>query len=219
MGARSRHGEQRLAQEVVEDFQRQRVIAAVAELVHEHGVEPKGAEIVVAARISRSSLYRLFGSKRACVELACVMATQRLSEPLLEAASRLEPWPARLGAGFGGLLEAAADEPLLAELGLVHSPRLAGARVEAGPAAVSAALVELLRGGREAGRAGRGPGYREPAPGAEVFVAAGVIAMLEHCLRDGSLEASAARREELVELATEQLIGEERSATGETGVI
>ncbi len=200
------NGEQRLPQDVMEHHQRQRVIETVAELVHAKGIEPNGGEITDAAKMSRTTFYKLFGSKRGCIDSACLAATELLVEPVRAAERLPEAWLGCLDAGLGGLLERAEAEPLMAELCLVHSPRLLGAPLAAGPAAVRSALVALLGGGREAGRASCGAGYNEPAAGAEVFVAAGIIAMLEHCLRDGGVEASAERRAELVKLATEQFV-------------
>jgi AcrR family transcriptional regulator len=206
MASSVRHGQERISQEVVEDHQRRHMIAVVAQLVEQRGVEPNGEEIVAAARISRMSIYRLFGSKRGCIDAACIAATELLVGPLRAAAASEDRWLGRLEAGIDGLLEAAAAEPQMAALCLVHSPGLVGAPLAAGPAAVQAALVALLDGGREAGRAACGAGYREPAASAEVFVAAGIVAMLGHLLRDGDLEASAGRRGEMVQFATSQFI-------------
>jgi AcrR family transcriptional regulator len=206
MAASVRHGQERISQEVVEDHQRRHMIAAVAQLVDQRGVEPNGEEIVAAARISRMSIYRLFGSKRGCIDAACIAATELLARPLRAAAGSEEAWPARLEAGIDGLLAAAAAEPQMAALCLIHSPGLVGAPLAAGPTAVQGALVTLLDGGREAGRAACGAGYVEPAASAEVFVAAGIVAMLGHLVADGKFEASAARREEMVRFATDQFI-------------
>jgi len=206
MATSFRHGQERLSQEVVEEHQRNRIIAVVAQLVDQRGVEPSGEEIVAAARISRMSIYRLFGSKRGCIDAACLAATELLARPLRQAAASDEPWPARLEVGIDGLLEAAATDPQMAALCLVHSSGLAGAPPAAGPAAVQGALVALLAGGREAGRAAAGVGYREPPASAEVFVAAGLVAMLGHLVREGELEASAGQRGEMMQFATSQFL-------------
>jgi AcrR family transcriptional regulator len=202
----ARHGQERLSQAVVEEHQRRHVIAVVAALVEQHGVEPNGDSIVVSARIGRNSLYRLFGSKRGCIDAACIAATELVVAPLREAAASTELWARRLEAGIDGLLEAAAAEPQMAALCLVHSPGLIGTPLAAGPAAVQAALAALLDGGREAGRAIRGPSYREPPEKAELFVAAGMVGMLDHWLREGSVAPVAARRAEMVQFATSQFI-------------
>jgi AcrR family transcriptional regulator len=206
MATETRHGQVRISQEVVEEHQRRHLIAAVAEVVGRLGVEPSGEEIVAAARVSRMSIYRLFGNKRGCVEAACTAAGELLAAPLRTAARAQAAWPRRLEVGLGALLEAAAREPAMAALCLIHSAGLV-APTAAGPAVLRAALGELLEGGREAGREAQGADYREPPASAELFVAAGMVALLEHRVGHGGLEPCAEQLGELTGFAGAQFIG------------
>jgi hypothetical protein len=68
--------------------------------------------------------------------------------------------------------------------------------------------VALLAGGREAGRAAAVAGYREPPASAEVFVAAGMVAMLGQLVAGGEFEAGVERRGEMIEFATSHFIAQ-----------
>jgi AcrR family transcriptional regulator len=199
------HGRHQLPAEVREAHQRERAIAAVARVVHESGEVPSAAQILVAAQMSRPSLYRLFGSKAVLLESACVAATRRLVEPLEATGELEEPWPERLAAAIGALVGAASEEPLIAELCLVHAPFLVGARADTGPRAVRAALLETLAGGRESKDAVEPPAR----PSAEYFVAGGIVAALEFAVREEQLGDLAGLRAALVGLAAEPFLGRE----------
>lgn len=209
------HGRHQLPAEIREAHQRERAIAAVARAVHESGEVPSASQILAAAQMSRPSLYKLFGSKGVLLESACVAATGRLVEPLRASGELEELWPERLAAAIGALVGAVAEEPLIAELCIVHAPFLVGARPDVGPGALRAALVETLAGGREAEGAAEPPACSS----AEHFVAGGIVAALEWAIRNEGLGDLAGLRGALVGLAAEPFLGREaaRALAGTVG--
>src|SRR6478609_2586151 len=111
-----------LPQEFIYCHKRERVLAAIAELAHERGAGAMTTmQIVARAKISRPTLYEIFESKADCFRFACEEARKHLVDPIEAAGEAPGPWVERMDGAVGGFLEAAAERPLLAELGLVHS--------------------------------------------------------------------------------------------------
>jgi AcrR family transcriptional regulator len=108
---RGRHG---LNPEFVADHQRRRLAVAVAELAHECGMAGVTVtSIVDRAHVSRKTFYEFFENRDACADYAAELAADYL-----------------FAAGYDAeaLLGAAAAEPNLAELALIHAPAFGGER-------------------------------------------------------------------------------------------
>lgn len=190
-------GPQLISPEVVAGYRRERMAVAVAELVHEDGVnELTTTRMVARARMSRLSFYKLFADKTECLAYCCEFAGDRLAGPVLVAAQDPELWPAPLERAIGALLEAAAEQPLLAELCFVHSAALLPRGSEVGHQAIVEALAAVVARGQEK----RGAGGPPPAEETE-FVASAVASIVAQRIRAGEVASLPARADELVALA------------------
>jgi AcrR family transcriptional regulator len=121
-----RHG---LPPDVVKANQRERIMAALAELVTEKGYgDTTVADITAKAALSRRTFYEHFKSKEDCF-LAAYNAIIDHVHGLMAEASASEPeWAGKVIAGLSAMLRFYASEPVLARLAFVES-RAAGQQV------------------------------------------------------------------------------------------
>jgi AcrR family transcriptional regulator len=195
-----------IPREAIEKDQRERLVAAIAEIAHERGlVEMSVSRIVERAGISRKTFYELFESKTKCVEFACEEAYGHLFEGVKRASREGGAWPDRVERAMGALLDAAAEDPLGAELYLIHARAVRGSLGEARCEKGVEALAEAMRGGEAAGGgAGRGP------PGLSVeFSVCAILWLVALQVRRGGKEGLPGLRGDLVELVAESFLGVE----------
>jgi len=147
---RAQPGKHALSREFIAQHQRARIIAALAAETVEKGYRAATvADIVRRAGIARNTFYENFSSKEDCFLAACDYAVKEAKARVVDAASRVDAWPQRVGAGLAAFLEYVANEPALARTCIVEA-------LSAGPAAVERyersiqAFVPLFRLGREA---------------------------------------------------------------------
>lgn len=106
------------------------------------------ADIVRRAGIARNTFYENFSSKEDCFLAASEFGVKEALRRVVEAASRVDAWPARVNAGLAAFLHYVATEPALARTCIVEA-------LSAGPAAVERyersiqAFVPLFRMGRK----------------------------------------------------------------------
>jgi AcrR family transcriptional regulator len=119
---RGRHG---LTREFVRGNQRERVIGAVVESLHERGYEKTTAtSIAQHAGVSKSDIYKVFASKDECFIAAYEDAVDRLRERVLNAANAASGgWAMQVAAGLRALLAFLAEDPSTANLLLVDGLR------------------------------------------------------------------------------------------------
>ena len=199
-----------LSRAFVETHQRRRVILAVAELSHELGIEEiTVSHICRTAQMGRASLYGLFGGREACLEYAFSEAFETIFGPTN--AMELRPderWLTQLDGAINALFATIADEPLLAELCLVHA---AGSPVGAGynfEAAVDV-LLRLMGGGREAARAHRGHVTPGPGPLIEEYLAGSIVSLARLRVMNGRGMELPGHRDEMVLLVASAFFGPE----------
>jgi AcrR family transcriptional regulator len=113
-------GRHRLPAEVVARSQRERLLEAAIRVVAAKGYAAATiGDLTREAGVSRTTFYELFEDKEACFLAAYDNAVDALVRRI-DAAYESEPrWPQRARAGLATLLEALAEEPLLARLALV----------------------------------------------------------------------------------------------------
>jgi AcrR family transcriptional regulator len=111
---RGRHG---LPPQVVGDHQRERLLAAVAETLAEHGYAGLTVERVLAiAGVSRATFYVNFADKEEAVETTMEVAFERFLGLLLRACGAQEEWPLKVKVAIGATLDYAAAAPAQAAL-------------------------------------------------------------------------------------------------------
>jgi AcrR family transcriptional regulator len=142
-------GRHPLPREFITQHQRSRIIAALAEETVEQGYRAVTvADIVRRAGIARNTFYENFSSKEDCFLAASEFAVKEALRRVVDAASKVDTWPARVNAGLGAFLHYVASEPALARTCIVEA-------LSAGPAAVDRyersiqAFVPLFRMGRK----------------------------------------------------------------------
>jgi len=87
------------------------------------------ADIVRRAGIARNTFYENFSSKEDCFLAASEFAVKEALRRVVDAASKVDTWPARVNAGLAAFLHYVASEPALARTCIVEA-------LSAGPAAV-----------------------------------------------------------------------------------
>jgi AcrR family transcriptional regulator len=159
---RLRPGRDSRSRDKVDGIQRARILAAMGEVVSEHGIAAATVATVVArAGVSRRTFYELFADREACFLAAFDHAIALAAAEVLPAYEQQGRWVQRIRAALAALLGFLEEEPDLGALCFVHS-------LGAGPAALErrARIVELLIAavdqGREAGGLRRGTGTVAP---------------------------------------------------------
>jgi AcrR family transcriptional regulator len=130
--------------------QRRRILEATADLVADEGYASATIEqIVRRARVGYATFYKQFADKEEAF-LALLDAAIERTLYLVEEAYDGEtgPWPDKVGAGLGALLELAAAHPNVARACFVEAPT-AGPEAAARHEAALKRFEPLLRPGRE----------------------------------------------------------------------
>jgi|HubBroStandDraft_3_1064219.scaffolds.fasta_scaffold06451_2 AcrR family transcriptional regulator len=151
---RSAGHERSVGRERVADIQRARMLAALVEVVSEHGAARLTVSHVVArSGVSRRTFYELFEDGNDCFMVALDREATRIGRAVASAYEQPGPWRARVRAALTVLLELLDDDPDVARLLVVESlaagPRALAYRERAlGPvlAALDEARVESKRG-------------------------------------------------------------------------
>lgn len=166
-------GRHSLPPDVVAFNQRERLLAAVAEAVAEHGYNKATiAQITSLASVSRRTFYEHFDGKEACFVAAYDAVDEYLARRLAELIAGWEEWPDRVAAVLVGTLRFFASRPTLARLCLVESVAV-GEGMAARRARSVSRLVEVLRPGRSLRSGGR-----ELNEGIEEALAGGIATLI-----------------------------------------
>jgi len=106
-----RGGNHGLTPEQVASSQRERVLAAMRELVAGRGYQAVPVtEVIRHAGVSRKTFYELYAGKEECFVAVYERELERLLAPTLQAFEGAEPWPDRLRTALGVLLGALAAD-------------------------------------------------------------------------------------------------------------
>lgn len=142
-------GRQQLSREFIAQHQRARIIAALAEETVARGYRAVTvADIVRRAGIARNTFYENFSSKQDCFLAAQDYAVDEALRRVVDAATEVESWQARVDAGLAAFLHYVASEPALARTCIVEA-------ISAGPASLERyeeslqAFIPLFRIGRQ----------------------------------------------------------------------
>jgi AcrR family transcriptional regulator len=142
-------GRQKLSRDFIAQHQRARIIAALAEETVARGYRAVTvADIVRRAGIARNTFYENFSSKQDCFLATQEYAVEEALRRVVDAATAVESWQARVDAGLAAFLDYVASEPALARTCIVES-------LSAGPASLERyeesllSFVPLFRIGRK----------------------------------------------------------------------
>jgi AcrR family transcriptional regulator len=209
-------GRQPLSREFISRHQRARIISALAEETVAKGYRGVTvADIVRRAGIARNTFYENFSSKEDCFLSAQAFAVEEALGRVVEAASSVESWQARVDAGLAAFLHYVASEPALARTCIVDA-------LSAGPASVERyeqslqAFIPLFRIGRKVSP----HGDKLPATLEETIIG-GIFWIIYQRIILGQAEQIEALLPELVEFALTPYIGAEaakRSAASRDAV-
>jgi AcrR family transcriptional regulator len=147
---RGRHG---LSPEFVARNQRERLIAALTEVLYEVGYQKTTVSLIgQRAAVSKSDFYKHFESKDDCFFAAYEAAIERIREEMLAATSEREDeqWPPRVRDGLASLLTTLAADPALASIALVEGLRAGRGVYDRYQAAVESFVVCLREGAPKA---------------------------------------------------------------------
>lgn len=207
---RGRHG---LSREFVAQNQLERLLASIAECLHEHGYDGTTVSSITAnARVSKSDFYRHFSSKDECFVAAYDDAVEQLREEVLVACAATEQWAHGVTAALASVLAYMAREPARADLLLVEGLR-AGPGVYARFQGAVQSFVPYLREGAPAPQGGQ-----PPESGVAEAVVGGVASLLSHWVLAGQTEEVERFLPEVAEFAlTPYLGGAEARRVGSGG--
>lgn len=201
---RPRPGQHALPREFIARHQRARIVAALAEETVDKGYRAVTvADIVRRAGIARNTFYENFSSKEDCFLAASEFAVEEALRRVVDAASAVESWPARVNAGLAAFLRYVASEPALARTCIVEA-------LSAGPAAVERyeqsiqAFVPLFRMGRKVS-----PQGDELPETLEETIVGGLFWILYQRIVMGQVEEIEELHHELVEFSLTPYIGAE----------
>jgi AcrR family transcriptional regulator/DNA-binding MarR family transcriptional regulator len=165
----------------VSHIQRQRILAAMADVTAERGAgQVTVAHIVARSGVSRRTFYELFSDREECLLAALDQAIVRATAAVLPAHRVELRWPARIRSALTALLAFLDEEPAMARLCVVES-LAAGPRALQRRTRIVAALIDAVDEGREVVR----PGKQPPPLTAEGIVGAVLAIVHTRLLRDG----------------------------------
>ena len=197
-------GRHPLPKEFIAQHQRARIISALAEETVEKGYRAVTvADIVRRAGIARNTFYENFSSKEDCFLAASEFAVKEALHRVVDAAGKVDSWPARVNSGLSAFLHYVASEPALARTCIVEA-------LSAGPAAIERyersiqAFVPLFRMGRKVSAHG------EELPGTlEETIIGGIFWIIYQRIIMGQTEQIEELLPELVEFSLTPYLGAE----------
>jgi len=167
---RGRHG---LSREYVEQNQRERLLAALAECLAERGYDQTTVSAIgKRAGVSKSDFYRQFESKDVCFVAAYDDAVERIRERVFAACAGGRDWGAGVLAALTALLELLAAEPAQTQLVLVEGLRAGRGVYDRYQAALQSFVAPLADG------APSPPGGAPPPQATDEAVVGGIASLL-----------------------------------------
>jgi AcrR family transcriptional regulator len=142
-------GHHGLSPEQVAESQRERLLAAIVEVVGRHGYRDATiTEIVKAASVSSRAFYVLFESKEECFLAAFDAVVGHLHELVADASRRPSDWPHKVVAALRAAVRFFAAEPDLARLCLIE-PTTATTKIAVRFREAVVACIPYLKLGRD----------------------------------------------------------------------
>jgi AcrR family transcriptional regulator len=200
---RGRHG---LSPEYVAQNQRERLIAALTDVLYEVGYQKTTvSSIGRRAAVSKSDFYKHFDSKDECFLAAYEFAVASIHAAVVDACVEVkdEDWPTRVRAGIVTVLNVLAGEPPLAAILLAEGLRAGRGIYDRYQAAVES-FVPLLRDG-----APEPPGGAPVPSATDEAVVGGIASLLSRRVTAGQAEDLTKLVPEVLEFALTPHLGTE----------
>lgn len=157
-------GRRPIPREFVSLSQRERMLAAVAEVVAERGYPKTTIEsIAKTARVALATFYEHFDSKEECFLAAFDESVAAAAELLVERMDGERPWVEQISAGLEGFLELVVAEQARAKLCIVEAQAAGRAGLIRYHSILEGVVPKLREGRALSPRAGRLPEGLEPA--------------------------------------------------------
>jgi AcrR family transcriptional regulator len=196
---RGRHG---LSREYVAQNQRERLLAALAECLHERGYDGTTVSMIgQGAGVSKSDFYKQFESRDACFLAAYDDAVVRIHERALAACGEGGDWAARVLTALDALLHLLAAEPAQTQLVLVEGLRAGRGVYDLYQGALQS-FVPLLRDGAPAPAGGE-----RPPEATDEAIVGGIASLLARRVLAGETERLPEFLPEIAEFALTPYLG------------
>lgn len=190
-------GQQRIPQEFIDRYKRERALRALAAVTREVGPSRLTVALIASrGKMARNTFYELFDNSDDAFRGALELASDKLRSAIGAAADTEGTWAKRVAQVIQALLTTAAEEPDLAALSLLHYGAIPGAKSPFDPVVVDS-LAGVLRPGRKEAPAP----LPLPGPRTEELIAYGILGVMAERLRCGEPEAFETLGAELTELA------------------
>lgn len=198
---RGRHG---LSPEFVARNQRERLIAALTQVLYEKGYQETTVSLIgQRASVSKSDFYKHFESKDDCFFAAYDSAVERIRTEVVSACNTHaeQPWPPRVRDAIGALLKALAADPALASISLVEGLRAGRGVYDRYQAAVESFVAYLREGAPD------GPDGGEVPQATDEAIVGGIASLLGRRILDGEAERLDELLPEVAEFALTPYLG------------
>jgi len=200
--SRVKPGGHELRREVVVHHQRERILAAVVELVADQGYRATTVTAIIKrAGVAKLTFYETFDSKEDAFLAAFDAGLSEAGEKVLAATEAADgSFRARVDAGIGALLALCAERPALARAAILEAPKLGSAAGDRHEQAL-AAFAPILSDARASGGGERLP------EGLEQTTLDGLYLLLYEALLSGKPKRIEKLRPALVEFALLPFLG------------
>jgi AcrR family transcriptional regulator len=195
-------GRHSIPPKVLAHNQRERLLAALASCVAEHGYNATTiAQITSAASVSRRTFYEHFDSKEECFVAAYEALDGYVETLMKQAAEGKEEWPDRVAAAVTAVTAFLASRPNLARIYLVEVA-VVGEAANAAREKTASRFVKLLEPGRS---------LREVDPGVEEGLVGGIVTLLGRRVRSGKTGELDAFAPAVIEFVLSPYLGTEEA--------
>jgi len=193
--------------------QRERILAALAEVVAERGYQATTVELIVKrAGVARTTFYENFENREACLLAGFDEGVEEARGRIAEAAESEEEWPEQVRAGLAAFLEWSTENRALARICLVET-------MTAGPKALERyeralrSFTPMLAEGREVAT-----DAEELPETLEDSIVGGIVWMVHQRLLRDEADQIPGLLATMLELTLVPYVGEKRTAEVVAGI-
>jgi AcrR family transcriptional regulator len=200
-------GGDRFQAELLARSPRERILAAMFEIVAERGYQATTIEhIVKKAGISRATFYENFENREHCLLAGFAEAEKELRRRIATATGRVEDWPSRIRAALEAFLGCCAEQPAIARTCLVEALTVGPVAIEPYEWALTS-FAPLFAEGRE-----HSDGAAELPGDLEDLIIGGLLSMVHRRLLRDEIAEIPKLLPAMLGLALLPYLGEQRTA-------